>query len=311
MSGFFYALITTFLWGCADVCYKLGADAREKYSHLYTSIAVGVVMGLHALITLITSGVSYDPMNLLLYLPVSAMYILSMTVGYMGFKYLALSVASPVQNASGALTCLLCVIVLQQALDIPSAVAVVLICAGVCALGVMESRQARLEDHGAENRQYRRGFRAFVLPLIYCVVDAMGTFLDAYYLDDFQTTPLVNVTEDTLETVANMSYEFTFLIVAILLFIYVRCLRKTKVTLKAQGTRYVAATFETAGQFAYVYAMSDHAAIAAPMIASYSIVAILLSRAFLKEKLSRYQYMAIALVLAGIAILGIVEGLAE
>ena len=97
-----YALFTFLAWGAADLFYKKGADAFEKYSHLKTSIMVGLVMGITAVITLITKDIHYNPINLLIYMPVSAMYILSMTVGYFGLRYLEVSVSSPIQNASGA-----------------------------------------------------------------------------------------------------------------------------------------------------------------------------------------------------------------
>ena len=71
----------------------------------------------------------------------------------------------------------------------------------------------------------------------------------------------------------------------------------------------MAAVFETLGQFTYVYAMSGAAVIAAPMVASYSIVSIMLSRIFLKEKLNHKQYIAVVIVIIGIAMLGIVEGI--
>ena len=95
---FLLALASTLLWGAADLFYKRGADGEERYSHLKTSIAVGLVMGLHAILTLIFGGTAYDFRNILYYLPVSLCYILSMTVGYLGLRYLALSVSSPVQN---------------------------------------------------------------------------------------------------------------------------------------------------------------------------------------------------------------------
>ena len=72
-----------------------------------------------------------------------------------------------------------------------------------------------------------------------------------------------------------------------------------------------AAIFETAGQFSYVYAMSGNGAVAAPMIAAYCIVSILLSRIFLKEKLPARQYATVAVIIAGIILIGIAEGLAE
>ena len=43
---FIYALISMLAWGAADLFYKKGADPEEKHSHLWTSVAVGFVMGL-------------------------------------------------------------------------------------------------------------------------------------------------------------------------------------------------------------------------------------------------------------------------
>lgn len=68
--------------------------------------------------------------------------------------------------------------------------------------------------------------------------------------------------------------------------------------------------FETIGQFFYVFAMSRNAIIVAPLIASYSVFSVLLSRIFLKEKLNHKQYAVIAAVVAGIALLALSEMLA-
>ena len=48
-----------------------------------------------------------------------------------------------------------------------------------------------------------------------------------------------------------------------------------------------------------------------PVVASYSIFSLLYSRVFLKEKLSLPHYICIAVVVAGIVGLGVLEGLAE
>ena len=272
---FLYALITTLAWGVADLFYKKGADEREKYSHLKTSMAVGFVMGLHAIGMLIFGDLHYDFRNILIYLPVSLMYMLSMTVGYFGLKYLELSISSPIQNASGAVVCILCLVILRQAMDTLSAVAVVLICIGVILLGVFE--RAREKEYELEHdRKYKIGFVAFFMPILYCVLDSLGTFFDAWYLDDVTATPLVNVTEETFEDVANVSYELLFLLTAIVLFVYVFIIKKEKLfrnlrELKGASVRSPAAArvgaavFETAGQFTYVYAMSGNGVVAAPM----------------------------------------------
>ena len=305
MNWFIFALITMLAWGAADLFYKKGADENDKYSHLKTSMMVGVIMGIHALYTLIFGDIGYDFKNLLIYLPVSMMYILSMTVGYFGLRYLEVSISSPIQNSSGVVTCILLVTVLGETLDIPIAIAVAVICLAVFVLGILEKKESdKLREAGDE--KYRVGFIAFFKPIIYCIVDALGTFFDGYYLDDFPTTPLVGVTEETFEDVANTSYELTFFICAVLIFIFLKA-KKQKIVIREQGSRTVAAVFETVGQFTYVYAMSGRAVVAAPMIASYSVVAMILSRIFLKEKLSAKQYACIVFIMLGIVVLGIYD----
>lgn len=301
---FVFALITLLSWGIADLFYKKGADENDKYSHLKTSMMVGLVMGIHAICMLIFTDMGYDFTNILIYLPVSAMYIISMTVGYFGLRYLELSISSPIQNSSGAVACLLCLVILKQTVDTISAVAIICISIGIFMLGVLEkSKQKEYEE--LNNKKYKIGFVAFMMPIIYCIVDALGTFFDAYYLDSIELTPLKNVTEATLENVANTSYELTFLICAVLIFVFLKFIKKEKIVVKEQKSRVGAAMFETLGQFTYVYAMSGMATVAAPMIAAYSIVSVILSRIFLKEKLSKKQYLVIGLVMIGIILLGI------
>ncbi len=307
---FAFALITFFAWGTADLFYKKGSVETERYSHLKTSIMVGLVMGVVAVGTIIIKQINYDPMNLLIYLPVSLMYILSMTVGYFGLRYLELSVSSPIQNASGAVSCLIMMIVLQELPSMIEGISVLLITFGVVMLGVLEKKK---EDEfvSENNKKYKIGFVAFMMPIAYCIIDSLGTALDGIYLDDFSSTPLHNVTEANFEDVANISYMLTFLIVAIALAIYVYVIKKEPLNIKEQGPRTMAAACEAGGQITYVYAMSGNGMVAAPMIASYCVASVVLARVFLKEKLTLKQYIMVGCVFAGILLLGIAEGLAE
>lgn len=300
---FVFALLTLISWGMADLFYKKGANEKDKYSHLKTSMMVGLVMGIHAICMLIFTDMNYNFINILIYLPVSLMYILSMTIGYFGLRYLEVSICSPIQNSSGAVTCLLCLVFLHQTLDTVSAIAIICISIGIFMLGILEkSKQKEYEE--LNNKKYKIGLLAFAIPIIYCIIDALGTFFDAYYLDSIESTPLLNVTETTLENVANTSYELTFLICAILIFIFLKIIKKEKIIIKEQKDRIGAAMFETLGQFAYVYAISGNGIVAAPMISAYSIISVILSRIFLKEKLNKKQYAIIGLVMIGIILLG-------
>lgn len=305
---FLFALITMLAWGSADLFYKKGADESDRYSHLKTTMTVGAVMGIHAVALVLFGGTGYDFRNILIYLPVSIMYISSMTIGYFGLRYLELSVSSPIQNASGAVACLLCLIFLGDRMDILTSTGVILVCLGVLVLGLLEKKKEE-EFEEKNNTKYKIGLVAFMMPVLYCIIDALGTFFDAYYLDDITKTPLIGVTEDNLENTALISYELTFLFCAVIIFVFLK-LKKQKFALRCQGARTGAAIFETAGQFSYVYAMSGNGAVAAPMIAAYCIVSVILSRLILKEKLTADQYKIVAVIIAGIILIGVSEGLA-
>lgn len=299
----FFTLATTLIWGLAELFYKKGARPDEKYSHLKITVCVGVVMGLHAGFVLITEGLAYDPINLLLYAPVSLCYILSMALSYFGMRFVEESISDPIENTSGALVALMCAIILHESIDAPSIAAILIILAGILGVGF-------LDTHGDTNRSKKLGkkmaFVAFAMPFCYAIIDAVGSFLDIYWLD-IETTCLTGVTEDNIELIANTSYEFTFLIVAIILFIFMK-IRNVKFELPTQRDKILAAVFETAGQFTYVYAMSGNGAIAAPIISSVCVVSLVLSRIFLKEKLTAKQYFFIFMVIIGIIILAVVEG---
>ena len=150
------------------------------------------------------------------------------------------------------------------------------------------------------------------MPFCYAIIDALGSFLDIFYLDDFAQSPLskiAGVTEENLELVANVSYEFTFAIVGLILFIFMKLKNVKFGSLMEQKDKGLAAVCETAGQLTYVYAMaSGNGAIAAPIISAVCVVSLILSRIFLKEKLSKKQYMFIGIIIVGILMLAVIEG---
>ena len=76
-----------------------------------------------------------------------------------------------------------------------------------------------------------------------------------------------------------------------------------------EAPKYIGAVCETAGQFAYIYAIGDeaHVMFAAPIISAYCVASVIWSRIFLKEKLSFKHYLSIAVVVVGIAILGLFD----
>ena len=300
---FTFAIIALLCWSGSDLFSKIGCqDAKDKYSHLKMVTAVGVVMGLHAAYEIFFHGVEMSWHVILTYLPVSMLYILSMAIGYLGLRYIELSISSPICNSSGAIVAVLTFLTVGIGEDLPpvALVAVALVCIGVIALGYTEANEdeeLRRARQDASNHHYAKSWIAILIPIVYCLLDALGTFADSRVLEVLD--------EDS----ANCAYELTFLIVGILCAVYVLGIKKQKLVARQEAPKYTGAVFETIGQFFYIYALADteHVAFAAPIISSYCVASVLWSRIFLKEKLSVKHYLSIATVVAGIIILGILD----
>lgn len=285
------AIVTLLLWGIADLFYKKGNDEKEKYSHLKTGMLVGFVMGIHAVIYMIVKGISLNFLDMLKYLPVSLCYIISMVIGYKGLKYINLSVSSPIQNSSGIITSILLCIIFKVSLSTYEIIGLLLMTIGVWILSYIENK-------GNKKIVLKQiGLTAIIFPILYLIIDGAGTFLDAVYLDHLEL-----ISED----MALISYEFTFLIYGIIMLIYLK-IKKEKINLFNEKNKIIAAIFETLGQFTYVFAIASHSVITAPIVACYSAFSVLLSRVFLKEKLNKWQYLALILIFSGIIVLAILE----
>ena len=318
MSWFFFALICLLGWGCADLFYKMGSDENDRYSHLRIAVWVGLVMGACAIAMML---IPFDeemktPMSLgallengIKYSPASLFYIISMVIGYAGLRYMEVSIVSPVQNASGGLSAIFMTVYflvvgrldsIADIFDPLTSAGTVLIVAGVIALAVVEQRLSREERRlNPPEKKYRFGALALLFPILYCLFDTLGTSADGIILDEEVGLGLGEI--DVL-----ILYGLTFLLAGVVAWIYlwIREGKPYNPFARSERPKALAACCEEFGQVFYVFAMSRNPVVAAPIVASYCIVSVLLGHLFLKEKLKPAQYACILAVIAGIVIIG-------
>lgn len=323
---FIFALVALFAWSGSDLFSKLGTSQKDKNSHWHVIFAVGVVMGIHAVITIIFGSFidpdntpswilsviysDFKPMDFVRYAPIAFIYLAAMVVGYVGLRYIELSVSSPICNSSGSLALVICLIFGWATLNGGSIAGVILVTLGIISLGIVEYRESdevKLARQDGSNFKYTKSLWAILIPIIYLFMDAMGTVGDQ----------LVSELElfDMSEYASNTAFEFTSLCFAIFAFLYVKLIKKEKFfsfgvenggeDKLLKRNLILGAICETVGQIFYMSVMFSDFDAGMPMISAYCVLSVVWSRIFLKEKLSYKHYIAIALTFAGIILLGI------
>lgn len=319
MLFYFLSIAALLCWSGSDLFSKMGTKEQDKNSHWKVVFAVGLIMGIHFFITLIggaiidnTVGVDgvhkifaslfytdFKLMDFVRYIPVSALYILAMVLGYIGLRYIELSISSPICNSSGALAFLLCVIFgIFSTDDITTItiIGIVMITVGIIALGFVEQKEddevkkARQEK---ANRKYTKSILAFLLPISYLIIDALGTVGDE----------LIFAKTDITDYAANSAFELTFFVLAVFAFIWLKFVKKD-IVFKGNKHLFYGGFCETVGQIFYMAVMFSDFSVGMVIISAYCAISVLWSRIFLKEKMSWKHYASIALVIAGIVILG-------
>lgn len=303
---FILALIALVCWSGSDLFSKIGSKPDDKFSQWKMVVAVGLVMGVHAIVEIVFFKVPFSLEAMWKYLPASLCYIVSMFIGYIGLRYIELSISSPICNTSGAVASLFLIIFFTDRAGIEGQTQLVMTIIGivVCALGVTglgfaemsEDDEIRARRQETANVKYSKSWIALAFPVIYCFIDAAGTVADSFILDVLD------------EDVANVAYELTFLLCGIVAAVYAFIIKKDKPTVKREAPKLIGAISETAGQFAYISAIAANTVAAAPIISCYCVLSVVWSAIFLKERLSWKHYAAIAVTVVGIALLGIFGG---
>ena len=329
---FVLSLLALLAWSGSDIFSKIGTQQNDKNSHWKVVFAVGFVMGIHFLITVVggiiidnTCGIEslestgfgkmmasliytdFTLLDFVKYLPVAGLYILAMVFGYMGLRYIELSISSPICNCSGAMAFLLC-IALGSFFNIETEVtpiiivAVILITVGIVALGFIENledEEVKAARQEKANRKYSKSVLAFLLPVVYLVIDALGTFADEiiFAIEGPDGEGIIT------DYAANSAFELTFFLLSVFAFIWVKFVKKDSI-FKGNKFFFLGGICETIGQAFYMAVMFAEFEVGMVIICAYCALSVLWGGIFLKEKLSWKHYAAIACAFVGIMLLG-------
>ena len=289
-----FATITVLLWGTSETIFKKVSNI-EKHSVLKLISCNGIMLGVCALIFMLITRTEMNFDILLTYLPISLIYIASMFCTYKAMTLVKVSILSPLQNSSCAITTILCIFILKQQVSIIQIIAIIAIIICMILLSINKDEVLRIESGNKEEdeknakRAYLLYLKGIFFALGYWFLDGIGSFMDDYTLEANLSAEQVII-----------AFSFIYCFIGIITSIVLKFKEKDYkiINVKENKLKWLGTFIETVGQYTYIYAFAfGDAVLASPYIAAYSVVTVILSRIFLKEKLKKKQYALISLIL--------------
>ena len=315
MTWLLLTLSCVILWGITDILLKKSLDYSDSLSQYKTFVWIGIVMAPAGVIMAICSDTLLDSIMMVkdnLYLiPLCVFYAIALFFGLLGAKHLDASVVSPLENIDGAMAAIILYFFflftgrshITDKIGLVQLVGTVAIVVGVVLLGIQEQSLSKQETHLSENKKrHRLGALALIFPIVYNLVDAVSMVAVG-----------ITVSEETDVAIPNIDFfifeSLGFVVVAICVWFYMLIIKKYKYNpfKKEELVRCGAATGETFGTMAFTFAVGISPILTAPITSSYCFVTIVLARIFLKERLTKKQYLSVAFLVIGIALLGVSE----
>jgi drug/metabolite transporter (DMT)-like permease len=174
---------------------------------------------------------------------------------------------------------------------------------GVILLGIQEHKLSKQElNLNKDKKKHRLGALALLFPIAYNLADALSMVATGITVSGEAEVEIPEIDFFFFECLG-------FFVIGIFVWLYMLIARKCLYNpfKKTELTRFGAATCETLGTLTFVFAVGLNPILTAPITSSYCMVTIILARVFLKERLTKKQYLSVAFVVTGIALLGLSE----
>lgn len=322
MSWFWLILGCIILWSVTDILYKASSPQNDPLSHYKTFIWVGIVMALAGCIMSTWSKTLLDSIKLikddLLYLiPLGIVYVAALLFGLLGKKHLPASIVSVLENCGGALVAIIIYyyylltgyILPSYEFSIIELIVTFSMVIGVILIGREEQVLFRKELHIEEDKKkHRLGALALFFPIIYTLIDVFSLA----EVGGVSGNPGVVGPGQEMSIPAMDFFIFECAAIAltgIFVWLFMLIVKKHAYNpfTPEEYVRCSAATGETFGSMAFIFAASINPVLTAPIVSLHCIVTIILAHVFLKERLSKKQYIGLGIVLLGVIILAIID----
>lgn len=319
MNWFLLTLTCVILWSITDILYKASLPQNDPLSPHKTFVCIGIVMALAGGIMSTWSNTLLDSIKIvkddLLYLiPLGLIYSAALFFGLLGKKHLDASVVSSLENIGGALVAIIIYyyylltgyILPSYEFGVIDFIATISIIVGVILLGREEQALLKQEIHLEEDKKkHRLGALALFFPIIYTLIDVFSVA----EIGGISGNSGITDTRDEIFIPAMDFFIFECAgtaLSSVCVWLYLWIVKK-HIYNPFQPEEFIrcnAATSETFGTMTFIFAASINPVLTAPITSFHCLLTIVLARIFLKERLSKKQYISLGFVVLGIVMLG-------
>ena len=315
MTWLILTISSIILWGVTDILLKKSLNYSDPLSQYKTFIWIGLVTVPVCVIMAACSDTLPESIRIVAknpyIIPVNIFYVVALFFGLLGAKYLDASVVSPLENIDGAITAIIIYLFFfftghSNVTDNIGAIDIIgtgAITVGVVLLGIQEQKLSNKEVNLDENKKkHRLGALALLFPIVYNLADAVSMVATGIMVS--------GETEFSIPDIDYIFFEsFAFSLFALFVWLFILIAKKHVYNpfKKTELYCFAAATCETVGTMAFTFAVAINPILTAPVTSSYCLVTIILAHIFLKERLTKKQYLSLVFLVAGIALLGVSE----
>lgn len=295
-------------WSTTSLLYKAGVP-KEKEEHicLKFSVCIGIVFFVIAFVYLITreepftiweSAVRFWPMTVFGFI-----YAIVNTFSFKGYVYNEAAVQSPVEGISGGTSTVLLIVIYLAMGRVASAselltplrtAGILIILISIIVLSIVRNRINRNKPEYKKKKWISRGLGTLIFPVIFAVIDALETIVTGVCLDNKYGFAMPEG-----DSIIIVGMEYAIFAVGCWIYIYLKEKKVYNPFTKKSAPRILGAVADNIGIVFYSYAMAMNSVSTDPLLAVYPIFSMIGARIFMKEKLSKSQYILLIGIVAG------------
>lgn len=303
-----FVVAAILMWSATGLLYKAGVhDEKEKHICLKFSVCVGLVFFVIALVYLIIrdepftiweSAVRYWPMTLF-----GIVYAVVNTISYKGYVYNEATVQSPVEGISGGTSTVLLIIMylllgrvdsVAKLLTPLRSLGILVILISIILLSIVRNKAHRSNPQYQKAKWMSRGLGTLIFPVVFSIADALETIVTGVCLD---TTYGYAMPEG--DSIIIVGMEYAAFALGCWIYILIKEKKAYNPFTKKSAPRILGALTDNVGVVFYSYAMAINSVSTDPLLAVYPIFVMIGGRVFMKEKISKTQYLFLLGIVAG------------